>query len=214
MGSMRGSSKAILIAMVILFVAGGQAGAAVLFNTFGSGNSYNLNSGSPVGLVPGFGNVAEGNQFSFTTLPASYLDTIELAAGLDEGINQLDVALMTDAAGQPGSVIESFSFTDQMGNFGDNSPLLVGTSVLRPLLLPNTDYWLVALASDDTSASWNTSSPAVTGMHAFRLDAGSWIVGTTDLDAFRIEGTPVVPVPGALLLGGIGLALVGWVRPA
>jgi len=212
MWSERGGSGIVLIAVAVLLCACGQASAAVVFNTFGSGNSYDVTAGLAIGLVPGVGNFTQGDRFSFTGSYGYYLDTIELAASLIDGTNQLNVSLMTDAAGQPGAVIESFSFTDQMGGINSSNPLLAGTSVLRPLLTPATNYWLIASAPDDTLAAWNESLPSVTGVFAWRIGAGAWTVADSSLSAFRINGTPAVPVPGALLLGGIGVALVRGAR--
>lgn len=200
--------RVVLIAVVILLCAGGQASAAVLFSTL-SADPYDIHGGAPVGSMPGVGHFTQGNQFSFTGMTSQSLDSIELAAALVSGTNQLDVSLMSDVGGQPGSVIESFSFIDQMGDFDNNNPLLVGTSILHPLLLPDTDYWLVPSASDETLAAWNYASPNVTGMVARSLDGGPWNVFNSDLSAFRING---VPAPSALLLVGIGVTLVGWVR--
>jgi hypothetical protein len=208
MSGERHGFRVVLIAMAVLLCARGHTGAAVLFSTL-SADPYDIHGGAPVGLMPGVGNFTQGNQFSFTGMTSRTLDSVELAAALFSGTNQLNVSLMSDAAGQPGSVIESFSFVGQMGGIDNNNPLLVGTSILHPLLLPDTNYWLVLSAGDDTLAAWNYASPSVTGMTARRLDAGPWNVFNSDLSAFRING---VPAPSALLLVGIGITLVGWSR--
>jgi len=91
---------------------------------------------------------------------------------------------------------------------------LVGSSTLHPILNPGTDYWLVASApivapasTIDTWAVWNLSDPLAVGKHAYRIDSGDW--KTIDkMGAFRVEGT-VVPVPGAVLLGILGLGVAG-----
>lgn len=200
MWSEHGSSRIVLIATVILSIAAGQAGAGILFSTLGPDDSYKTEFGWLVD-----GNQVAGNQFSFTGLPPHLLDSIEVAAGWASGANQLTVSLMDDVGGLPGAVIESFSFSNQMGSFGDPKPLLVGTSVLRPLLTPDTDYWLIASAPDGTVAAWNESFPQVLGTIAWSYGGGeSWGTDSFPMGAFRITGTPI-PAPGALLLGMIGL---------
>ena len=150
-------------------------------------------------------------EFSFTG-PRYSLDRIELAAALIDGDNELNVALMTDVGGKPGSALESFSFTDQMGSFGSDNPLLEGTSVLHPVLLPGTPYWLAVSAPSSALAVWNQASPVVLGLIAEKLGTPDWaLFPAQDLGTFRLDGDPVpVPVPGAALLAVVGLGFAGW----
>jgi hypothetical protein len=213
--------SAAFLSIVAVLVWAGLATAVPIYSTFGPGDSYHAWQGYDVGW-PGY-EWDRGEQFMYSC-PESRsctLDSIEIALRqvyIDcaaVGVNRIDVWLTTDAGGVPGTVMESWSFVDQLSI---NSRILVGNSILHPTLNPDTPYWLVASTPDSSTwAEWLKSSPAFLGSHARRLgESGSWqVYESITQGAFRINATcvpPVVPVPAAVVLGSLGVGLVGYLR--
>lgn len=212
--------RTIILSVTVALALVGQVSAVPIYSTFGPGDSYGLTT-YDIGR-PGY-NWDRGEQWSFTETRQYTLDSIELAVRhiaeccVPVGPDLLQVSLMTDASGQPGSVIESWTFTNQTSI---EPRILVGTSTTHAVLDPGTLYWLVASTPDGESwIGWLKSSPTVLGTHGRNLDSSGWEIYTNITQgAFRINATPVevppepVPVPGAAFLAGIGMALVGYIR--
>ena len=213
--------SAAIIAVAAVLAVAGQATAVPIFSTLGPGDSYHAWSGYDVGR-PGY-EWDRADQWSFIETKPYTLDSIEIVlkqvySGCSPvGANKIDVWLATDAGGVPGTLIEGWSFD---GKLKIHPQILMGTSSLHPVLDPGTNYWLVASTPDgSTWAEWIKSDPADLGVQDRKLGgSGSWQVYTNiTLGAFRINATPVeippvVPVPGALVLGSIGLGLLGYFR--
>ena len=202
----------VLCILLVVLLTAGQLQAAIIFDTFGPGDTFLTSPGRVVGN-PSF-EFDIGSQFAITVGTPHKLDSIEFAACMMTGTNEMDVWLMSDALGEPGAIIEAFNFQNLPDYSSVNRPLLVGNSTLNPILMPGTNYWLVASAPNaDTFAIWNYSDWANIGPMAVRQGTGDCFVSNDTMTAYRINGSPVViPAPGAILLGGIGAGLVGWMR--
>jgi hypothetical protein len=194
--------------LMVVLLAAGQLQAVPIYNTFGTpGDTYDAAYRNTVGRSGWL--YDQGCQFTITVGMPHSLDSIEFAAGFMLPPYEIDVWLMTDASGEPGTIIEAFNFPS--APLGPS--ILKGDSALNPILTPGTNYWLVASApQNDTWAYWNFTDPDVYGTRASRQGTGAWSVYEDDyLMAFRINGSPI-PAPGAIFLGGIGVGLVGWMR--
>ncbi|MAG92598.1 MAG: hypothetical protein CMJ48_02430 [Planctomycetaceae bacterium] len=199
-----------LFALVsLLFGAATNSQAAVIFTNLGAGDTYGTSSswtlsvGSPI-----ITNWDQGAAFTTPAGPPLVLDKIELAVGTLEGANELDVWFMSDAAGLPAALLEAFHFSGAMGPLEDVNPLLSANSVVHPVLLPATQYWLIASTTGpDAWAGWNLNSIGDTGPHAYRENLAPWDVRNRARGAFRISATSTtapVPEPNSMVLLGIG----------
>lgn len=199
----------VLLWALILVLSGVPARAVVIYDNFGLGDTYDQNAGATLstGLPLGV-DWDQGSAFALESVGMDYyLDTIDVAVGLVTGSNELDLWLMTDSAGEPGSIIESFHFSDEMGSFGDLNPPLTANSLLNPLLEVGEQYWLIAsVPGPNTWAAWNYNSTGDVGLRAYRSDLGTWGVDEVTTNAFRVTGTSVpVSEPASIFLLGSGL---------
>lgn len=181
-----------------------EAQSLTAFSNLGPGDSYNACSGVVVAApdsVDGDLDVA----YAFTPAFDVALEKVELAIthaidanGQPTGANELDVAVMTDAAGQPGAVVESFRLSNAMqpkvgtSDCTGPTPMTIN-SITRPVLASSRTYWIVVSAPGPaTVAVWNSNSTGTVGIGAFRRDLGPWVAwpapGFTN-SAFRVTGT-------------------------
>jgi hypothetical protein len=145
----------------------------------------------------------------FTVQFDSRLSMIEVPIGLISGPSQAGAALLSDAGGAPGTLIEAFLLTNLPTLSGPSGfPLVQVPSTLNPILSPGQKYWFSATGGGITFAMWSLTlfqGDAIDG-GATRIEPppGAWIVGTgTRTGALRVTGDPV-PEPASFLLTAVG----------
>jgi len=201
---------AVVVVALCLAALSGQA-QQVIFSNLGAGDSYDASLAYNVKGPAAFG---ERQYVANTFIPTGsdyQLSKIELPLALVGGVDQVDVRLMTDDGGLPGTTLESFTLT---GLPADPGQMLTATSTLHPVLHQGTDYWCAITPAGDTQAHWFLNNTGSTGPCAENT-LGLWALMDTPQTqgAFMVEGAPVrgildTPEPGPLAVA-TGAILAG-----
>jgi hypothetical protein len=215
-----GKQVIILTVLMVVVFSVTSAHSDLIYSTFGPGQSF-----TSTGLIVGtyvhqvtMYTVLQGVPF----IPSfdATLDSIDFAAYYLGGSNTLDVSLMSDSAGLPGSPLETFTFTNTIGNSGF---IYTANSVLDVPLTAGTQYWIVLSAQGNGYFAWNENTNLAHDVGLKYLQGGSdtnWHVNSSIYTpAFDVNGTPPtqttqpVPEPATMLLLGSGLiGLAGYGR--
>jgi hypothetical protein len=108
-------------------------------------------------------NIAVGYTYfatGFTTTGAGDLASISVAIGVDNSDLSNTMGLYTDSAGQPGTLLESWSGAPPSGS---PPPVTTLTSALHPLLSSGTQYWFVITQNTDFAVLWYVYNQAAIG---------------------------------------------------
>lgn len=185
--------------------------ADVLFTTLGPGGTYNSsfgigvngqNASGPQYVANAFQPLFDGNLLSISLgitnydiadggsgaivlhLYANDMTTNTPITGVDLATGMLTA---TAATGSTNSALTTFTYS---------GPILT--------LSHSLSYWLVlAPANDNTTVSWQQSSPAVAGRVGTSSNGTSYDISNGTLEAFQIDAE-VVPEPASWMLFALG----------
>lgn len=210
-----GTKSRLLGTLFCVFVTSASARAGVIVSTYNStppgyiGDAYQLSN------VPSFSQdipwamqflVPTGPSFEFTGFTAAFSVTAPVI---------VDFTLLSDAAGTPGTAIETISLALSSSTPG----IVTGISALDPTLTGGTSYWLGASLESAANAAWYT--PAHLGTKSTGLVADrnlpsfpNWSAGPGVEAAFEIDGNQIgasTPEPAtvAITLAGLGWMILG-----
>jgi hypothetical protein len=133
--------------------------------------------------------------------------------GIASPSSAFGVSFFSDAGGLPGAEIAQFTVSASVSDAGLGSWIYKYTANgFSPVdVAAGETIWLSIYEDDSTTTSqawgWNVYSNTA-GHYVQSSGSSGWSSYTGDL-AFALEGR-VVPVPGAVLLGALGLSFAGW----
>lgn len=230
-----------VLAGVIVLAGVAQVEAGVLFNSFGPGDAYDP-GGSKSATTPSRGSPPsdQDQALGFITPqgPGWRLDSIEIALRRVAGADELDVYLMGDnwvgnkllgwnpdllIAPDSGNVLEHIRLSGQVPIIpGGVGSIVTVNSALRPVLDPDTLYWVVLSVPEPNSEIAWLSAPERSPEWRFLGERYSniyplWqVVEVHQGAAFRVTGTDLpepnpIPEPSTLVMfAGLGaMGLVG-----
>ncbi len=185
--------------------------ATTIFSNFGQpGNTYDATQGAGI-----FGYPDPNQNIAASFVPGSdYLfDSADLALLMYPEIpgyftsNTLDVWLMSDSGGLPGTIMASFSVSIPFNSSG----IYTVSSASHPLLTSGATYWVAVSPDGSARAAWLANNQGLMGLAVGHFGPPFGLNDSQLTPAFRVEGTPV-PEPGILILLGISMISVAGLK--
>jgi len=184
-----------------LFLVNLAAHAAVVYDNFGSGMSFDVTGGQ------GIGSTTEAEYgLSFAPSASGYLSQLTVAISSFSGAGEVIFSLYDDSHGQPGNVLESFALSS-LPAYGSSFLPQTMTATGSTYLDASRSYWLIAAQPNyPDTAVWQNSTVVMDTLFAFRDTIfTSWVTQIHGYQwALRVE-TGAVPAPGAIWLFCSGL---------
>lgn len=206
-----------VVAGVCGSLAAADGRAAVIYNTFGDGNSYD--GGNPIVISSGGSFFGQNYGFSWLAVPftAPYncsLNSVSLSTYYYANTNAMTVQIMADTgSGLPGTTLETIN-----SGFGVPPAVLtfegpttytptVETSLTNPVLTAGQTYWVSVGAIGDGLGIWNANNQGITASIAHYGGSSfyGWEhSGTLTIPAMSVDVTPL-PEPAAMAALGLSL---------
>ncbi len=162
----------------------------VCYSNFGPGMTFDTHAWTINGYRgPDTGQQAISN--SFIPAIAYRFTDVRIPLVVSPGPPNFSIFLQADSGGLPGAVIEQINVTQD-----GTTPIVLANSVLKPVLLPNTKYWITVTAAGESVLGgwmWNL----IGDTSPFAGTQGGTPAGPWGLDsrgkprsAFRVDGVP------------------------
>lgn len=168
----------------------GALRADTIYTNFGTGDTYDAGAGV---IVTSDGIAWSSVAVAFTPVANYNLTSIEFAVSdlIPNDTNEVTLGIFADNNGEPGGApLEMFS-VNPSGMFGQNVLVTTVTSILQPLLLADTQYWVGMNAAPGDLVAWNQN---VTSANGFSETDGSGNWSPSD----PLEAQGVLEVDGTL----------------
>jgi hypothetical protein len=169
-------------------------GASIVFSTYAPGNTYDPIAAYTVGV-----GYTEGNLFQPSM--TGKLEEIDLALGHfpDVGNDVVNVQLLTNNNGTPGSLLEAFTVyaTSPLGSQGT---VVAALSVAQPILDADQAYWLLVTSDAQSNNPWYYNSLEINGLTWNTWNNGTYYPDST-MAAFRVFDSEIyAPEPSSFVL--------------
>jgi hypothetical protein len=207
------------VTVAVLWQAPSFASQIFFSNLIQPGNQYGPDS-LGIGHTPAYLGGDTGEVFGatgFTPSAAFRLTSFDIALGYPanfspNGPNQVDLFLMSDSGGLPGSTIESWHLTNLPTTCGP-CPLSTITSASNPVLVPGDQYWVVASGGEQTFDTWtftlagNSFSPLALRSIFNGVDSG-WGLNSSGRQGALVVSGDAVPEPSSFALTILALPVI------